>query len=35
MQYLREKIRIIIELQDKESIKSKAKELGVSFPNWK
>lgn len=25
----------IIELQDKESIKSKAKELGVSFPNWK
>lgn len=25
----------IVELQDKESIKSKAKELGVSFPNWK
>lgn len=25
----------IIELQDKESIKSKAKELGLSFPNWK
>lgn len=25
----------IIELQDKESIKSKAKELGVLFPNWK
>ena len=25
----------IIELQDKESIKSKAKELGVSYPNWK
>lgn len=25
----------IIELQDKESIKLKAKELGVSFPNWK
>lgn len=25
----------IIELQDKESIKSKAKGLGVSFPNWK
>ena len=25
----------IVELQDKESIKSKAKELEVSFPNWK